>query len=226
LLNIIKNILKFLVYLLIFVIISGILVFITYEINPKFVDYVIVTIPNAFIIIFFYYSLIYTNIKKRNDKTIYNWIDRLNGSDSFILKLLDNAEVQEDILENLEIVYKNLLVYSEHDIRKLRLLKAYFKSLNNEAPFDLFVKMFITFLFGVFATNLSNGKIINFFNHVSSHEINISHSFQTILNIMMLFTMFLIGIVFIIREMFTNKKRTKVIEEVLEICIKELESKK
>jgi hypothetical protein len=34
--------------------------------------------------------------------------------------------------------------------------------------------------------------------------------------------MFLIGIVFIIREMFTNKKRTKIIEEILEVCIKEL----
>lgn len=95
-------------------------------------------------------------------------------------------------------------VYAKHDIRKLRLLKAYFKSINNESPFDLFVKMFITFLFGAFATNLSNGNIINYFTRVTSHEINVSHSFQTILNLAMLIIMFLIGIVFIICDIFNN----------------------
>ncbi|MDQ0975997.1 threonine/homoserine/homoserine lactone efflux protein [Neobacillus niacini] len=225
-LNILKSSFKFIVFLLIFFIISTIFVFIAYLINPKYVDYVILIILNTFIIIFFYYSLIYSNNKKQNNKILYNWIDRLDGSDSFIIKILDNAEVKENLLENLEFVYKKLLVYSEHDVTKLRLLKGYFKSLNNEAPFDLFGKVFLTFLFGVFATNLSNGNIINYFTRVTSHEIDVSQIFQTVVNLSMLIIMFLIGIVFIIRDIFANKKRTKIIEEILDVCIKELESKK
>lgn len=222
-LKIVKECFAFLLKVLI---ISGILGFISYKINPVFLDYIVVITLYVLIIIFFYYSLNYTHVKKSDNKSIYNWLDRLDGEDSFLLALFNNSKVQKDILENLEIVYKKLLIYSGHDLRKLRLLKGYFKSLNNETPFDLFVKLFITFLFGVFATNLSNGNIFKYFTKVSSHVINVSTNFQTGINTMMLIVMLLIAITFIIRDMFINKKRTKVIEEILEVCIKELESKK
>jgi hypothetical protein len=224
--NIYKDSLNIIVFLLTYLIISGILVSLTYIINPNFVDYVGVSIPYIFIVLFFYYSLNYTNLRNRKDKTIYYWLDRLDGGNNLLLNLLEQNETQGDVLENLEIVYKKLLVYTGHDIKKLRLLKGYFKSVNNETSIDLFLKLFIAFLFGIFATNLSNGNIMDYFNGVTSHEINVSNGFLTILNLIMVFLMFLIGIAFIIRELFIDKKRVKVVEEVLEVCIKQLESSK
>jgi hypothetical protein len=224
--KILKNSLNIIVFLLAYFIISGILMFLTYLINPNLVDYVGVSIPYIFIVIFFYYSLNYTNLRSRKDKSIYYWLDRLDGGNKLLLNLLEQNETQGDILENLENLYKKLLVYTGHDIKKLRLLKGYFKSVNNETSIDLFLKLFITFLFGVFATNLSNGNIMDYFNGVTSHEINVSNGFLTILNLLMVFFMFLIGIAFIIRELFTDKKRVKVVEEVLDVCIKQLESSK
>jgi hypothetical protein len=224
--NIFKMGLSFIVLLLTFFITSGILMYLTYLINPKLVDYVGISIPYIFIVIFFYYSLNYTNKKNRNDKSIYYWLDRLDGGNNLLLNILEQNETQGDILKNLEIVYIKLLVYTGHDLKKLRLLKGYFKSVNNETSIDLFLKLFITFLFGVFATNLSNGNIIDFFNGVTSHEINVSTGFLTILNLLMLFLMFLIAMAFIIRELFIDKKRVKVVEEILEVCIKQLEGSK
>ncbi|CAH0298459.1 hypothetical protein SRABI80_04165 [Peribacillus frigoritolerans] len=106
----------------------------------------------------------------------------------------------------------------------MRLLKAYFKSVNNETSYDLLGKLFITFLFGLLATNLSNGNILIYINQIFSQEIKVSPTYETILDFVMVFLLFLTVITRFIKDLFSHKKRTKIIEEILEVCIKELES--
>ncbi|MGW8429208.1 hypothetical protein ACWGJQ_27835 [Peribacillus simplex] len=205
-------------------VIFGIWVFIAYGINNKIGDYSAVTFTYVFGIVFFYCLLNNTIVKEKKDNSLYMWLDRLDGSYNLLQKLFIKHEVQEDTFENLDKVYRELLAYTGHDIRKLRLLKAYFKSLNNETSFDLFGKIFITFLFGILATNLSNGKILNYVNQIFTLEIKVSNSYETFLDFIMIFSMFFIAIKQLINGLFSDKKRTKIIEEVLEVCIKELES--
>ncbi|MED4691304.1 hypothetical protein [Peribacillus frigoritolerans] len=215
---------KMLAILLSTCVFGSILVFIAYRINNTIGDYLFVTIPYVFAIVFFYYLLNESIVNREKDNSIYMWLDKLDGSYNFLEILFGNHEVQEDTLENLDRVYKELLTYTGHDIRKLRLLKAYFKSVNNETSYDLLGKLFITFLFGLLATNLSNGNILIYINQIFSQEIKVSPAYETILDFIMVFLLFLTVITRFIKDLFSHKKRTKIIEEILEVCIKELES--
>lgn len=214
---------KFTAFALLLFVIFGIWLFVAYKIDNKIGDYSVVTLPYVFCIALFYY-LINTIEKKEKNNSIYMWLEKLDGSYNLLQKLFRNHKVKEDTLENLDRVYKELLVYTGHDIRKLRLLKAYFKSINNETSYDLFGKVFITFLFGLLATNLSNGNILNFINKTITHEIKVSPTYETLLDIIMVFALFIILIKNLMGELFNHKKRSKIIEEVLDVCINELES--
>ena len=196
----------------------------TFLINSKLSAYVTVTLLYIILIIFFFYFLNYSKIKERKNKSLYAWLDILDGKTIFLENLYKNKNVENDLLQNMNNIYNELLEYTGKDIRKLRLLKVYFKSINNESPIDLFGKVFITFLFGIFAANLSNGKILSYFSGVSPHSLALSSDYLTTLNVIMVGRPGHIGLAFILSELFIDKKRTKLIEEVLEICIKELES--
>ena len=151
------------------------------------------------------------------------WLDSLDGSYNLLQKLFKNHEVKVDTLDNLDKVYRELLVYTEQDIRKMKLLKAYFKSINNENSNDLVSKVVITFLFGLFATNLSNGTLLYYTNMVFTHQIKVSNSYETFLDILMIVLMFIIVIKLVINDLYSDKKRTKIVEEILEVCINEVE---
>jgi hypothetical protein len=220
-----KESLIFTLYTFLYIIITVGIICTTYFINPSYMDYVGL-IMTYFAIILFTFYLNNVSVKKQDKKLLNYWLDTLGGSNELIETLIGKEEDKKDIIKNLEIVYSKVLVYSEHDIRKLRLLKGYFKSINNESPSDMFFKLFATFLFGVVATNLSNGNINNLIMAILPHNFHVTDGFLKISNTTMFSIVFLIFILNIIRDMFTHKKRTKVIEEIIDVCIKELESKK
>jgi len=221
--NAIKLLFKEIAYPFLIILILIIISFLTYLISPSLSGYLTITAFYLILIGFSFYYLNYSKIKERKNKSLFAWLDILDGNNEFLENLYSHKKVEKDLLINLNTVYDAVLNYTERDIKKLRLLKVYFKSINNESPIDLFAKVFITFLFGIFAANLSNGKILSHFKGVSPLALDISSTYLTVLNLIMLFFMFLIGVTFILSELFIGKKRTKFIEEVLEMCIKEVE---
>lgn len=168
-------------------------------------------------LLFFYKSIIGN---KKDDKSLYGWLDKLNGDSRFIKELFTNEEDSNNLMKNLEIVYSNLNKIVEGDVRKLKLLRAYFKAKNIENSLDLFGKALITLILAVSAGLISSGKIFKILMPKDKTGF-VDFEFYQMLGLIYIITLLIVVIISIILETNQHKKRNKFIEEIIEVSIEE-----
>lgn len=156
-------------------------------------------------------------INKGSKRTIFYWLDSLSGGTEYLNELLGET-YKKDILTNLEIVQKRLLVATNHDLNKLRLLKAYFKTINTENGYDLFIKTIIALISSLIIAAFNTGKI---FKIISPPDniliINITFlKFSNVILIVSIIAFWFIGLIY---DLYINKRRNKIIEEIIDICL-------
>lgn len=177
--------------------------------------------------VLFNYYLFFINIrigkgpKKKN--TIYYWLDNLDGSDVFLKKLFVH-EKNKDILSNLDFVLNKFKSITGNDIKQMKLLRGYFRAINQEGPEDLFFKTVLGIIVAVIAWGINRGYFLNLSRFKSSlSSLGINPDIFTGLNLATLVFQGLLFFAIIIADYFKNKKRTKVIIEILDICIEEMD---
>ncbi|WP_366203871.1 hypothetical protein [Bacillus safensis] len=162
------------------------------------------------------YLFLYYPIKPKRDN-LYLWLDSPYGRDEELICDLSKIPVN-NTLENLDKLSRRLMVYADFDIKKLRLLRAYFRTLHTESQSETFFKKaFAIFCGPVIIYVLNNFDSFMLFNPIEFQEIN--PIFLTFFNIFAA-VFYLCGILFaMIRGITTNKKRNRLIEEVIDACI-------
>lgn len=216
-----RLLLKIFFVFLVLLALASVITFFAYKAGPTIGDYTVTIVANLIVIIYLGYILKQTFGLKEKDDSLYEWLDRLDGGQTMLSKILQDTSVQKDVLENLTNAYNKILVYSKHRKIDLKLLKAYYKALNTENSLDLFAKTFIAFVFGLFATNINNGNLIALINNFSNREVTINSSIQNYIDILTLFIIFVLVMSFIIRDFYSNRKRLILIQELLEVAIQE-----
>lgn len=172
------------------------------------IGYAIFAIP---IYLFLYYPI----KPKRNN--LYLWLDSPYGKDEELISDLSKIPVN-NTLANLDTVSRRLMIYADFDIKKLRLLRAYFRTLHTESQSEAFFKKaFAIFCGPVIIYVLNNFDSFMLFNPIKFQEVN--PVFLTLFNTFAA-VFYLCGILFaMIRGITTNKKRNRLIEEIIDVCI-------
>lgn len=192
--------------------------------NPKIV--LIVVITGMYIILNYYISVVFIFIArdKANKKSLYVWLDNLDGNDEFLRKLFLNVKKTDDILVNLEQVFVKINTITGNEKKKMRLLKGYFKTLEGESSFDLLHKTILAIIVALVVWSINKGSIwgVSQFSG-NPDEIIISTLYLTCLNFITIIYEGLLFLVVFILAYFKDKKRNKIIIEVIDVCIDEHE---
>ncbi|MCY8486031.1 hypothetical protein MOC97_11165 [Bacillus atrophaeus] len=155
---------------------------------------------------------------------LFEWMDRLKEyrTEKFVERL-QKQDVSESLLENLEAVKRHLLIYTKSDINKLRMLRAYVRAHRLESSLDIVLRAIITLLPGpIMVFILGNNSFRNYFKIDVSDASNQLISVLSVLSAIVAIFYIIILLSFAFR---TNKKRLKLIEEMIDVCIDELENK-
>ncbi|MCJ7988939.1 hypothetical protein MUB15_06045 [Priestia sp. OVS21] len=159
-------------------------------------------------------------LKQNKANSLYDWLDKHNNSPLFIKDLLEHSSSKE-FMYNLETTYNSILVYANHDIKKLRMLRAYMRSLNTENGLEALSKMLLKLLIGpIIIVLINKGSIekLGIMNQI--HSINSSFTFY--LNLITVAIMLITMTVTLIDGLYLHKKRNKIIEEMIDACIEDL----
>jgi hypothetical protein len=171
-----------------------------------------------------YYVVIYFlnfRRKKESNLSLYMWLDNLEGSNQLLKFLLKN-EKEEGILNNLEKVHEKVKNYCENDKKKLKLLRSYFKTINEEGPLELLNKTILGIIVASAVWLITKGKLWSFASF-TDYVISVDPIFITFLNfITFIIEGFLFLVVFIV-DHFKDRTRNKIILEVIDVCIDELD---
>lgn len=171
-----------------------------------------------------YYLLLYIikvgNINKSKDKdSLYVWLDKLGGGHS----LLNDLFIQKnnrDVITNLEEVYYTFNHFTKYDKRKLKLLKAYYKTLNEEGPLDIFFKSIHGVILAIVIWGVNKGYLLSLAQYTGdTSTLGVAQSYITVLNFI---SFIIIGITYfalLIIDYFSGKKRIKIVLEILDVCI-------
>jgi hypothetical protein len=156
--------------------------------------------------------------KIKGKQSLYNWSNALNGGDGLIFKLL-SREKSNDVLLNLEIIKRRLLFYCKYDLHKLRLLKGYYSVKNKDIVSQIYYSTLLTFLYGLIfmiirTVNSNTNRSHFFFDFISNY------------NPIQIFVSIVLVVAYSVNAMFLGKNRTRLIEEIIECCIEELQENK
>lgn len=190
--------------------------------NFPYSQYFIITF---FYILLLYYLLVLVRHRRTNLKnySVNNWLDRLDGGDDLCEELF-SAVKKESILENLEYVYNKLNVITKFDKTKLLLLKGYFKTKNNEGPYDLFFKTFLGILVAVTIWGLNKGIIWNLASVINMPSLlNVNSTYIKVLNFIVILFEGLLFYIYLINDYFINKHRNAIIVEIIDVCVENIE---
>ncbi|MGN7433678.1 hypothetical protein ACTHOS_01820 [Bacillus safensis] len=157
----------------------------------------------------------------KTPKNIYEWLDIpiLYNQDKFLNETKKKKINKGDLMENLDYFRKQLLTYTKHDLTKLRMLKAYVRAKNSKGNFATIMQTLIALISGpLFVFILRQEAIINYYSIPEANPL--MNSVMTYILIFLLFVFVLINLIFLFSG---NKKRLFFIEEMVEVCIKEIE---
>ncbi|MDP1497538.1 hypothetical protein [Bacillus velezensis] len=200
-----------------------IIAIISWHLKAYEVIYYIMVIVAYLIIWFLIYCCLIRPQRVRRDN-LYLWLDQPNLTDKEFIHDLSEVPVK-DLLENLETIYKKLLIYAKLDIIKLKLLKAYFKTKNSGNIIEVLFRSLVAIISGpLLLFVINNRQLFVFLKPKDFAEIN--PTFLTVANILTIVLFFLSVLMFFISDSVTNKKRNLIIEEILDVCISECSNKK
>lgn len=183
--------------------------------------YLTITVVYCFINYLMIRGVIFLS-KSNNDKeSLYVWLDSLEGSDD-LLKTLFLNEKTSNIINDLDRVFNKLVSLTKHDKKKMKLLRGYFKAVDEEGPNDLLNKTILGIFVAILIWIISRGTLWGLATFSGdSGDFNIKPVFITILNYITYIIEFLLFLAIFIRDYFRSKKRNRIIIEVLDVCINE-----
>jgi hypothetical protein len=161
--------------------------------------------------------------EKKRKNSVYEWLDILDG-ESEILKVFKKEKKYKDITKNLEFVFKYF--NSHYDIIKLKLLRGYFKTLNDEGPHDMLFKTLLGVLAAIVIWGINRGFVLEIVKPSRNTSfVEVSPVYFTILNFVTIIFEGILIFAIIIKDYFKNKKRNRIIIEILEVCIENEKNK-
>jgi hypothetical protein len=102
----------------------------------------------------------------------------------------------------------------------LKLLRGYFKTLNDEGPYDMLFKTLIGVLAAIVIWGINRGFVLEIVTYSGNTAlIEVSPVYFTILNFATIIFEGILIFAIIIKDYFKNKKRNRIIVEILEVCI-------
>ncbi|ADM37979.1 hypothetical protein BSUW23_09665 [Bacillus spizizenii str. W23] len=156
---------------------------------------------------------------------LYHWLNNpiIYEQDSFLKDLKEVDIDKKNLLENLNNFRVELLIYTNHDLTKLRMLKAHVRTKNTEGSLDTINRTLIALLAGpLFLFVIKNNSIIEYLKIPIKNANQELISIMTVLLILLFFLSIIINFVFLFSG---NKTRLKFIEEMADACIEELKTK-
>jgi hypothetical protein len=143
--------------------------------------------------------------------TIYSWMDENSHGDNFLRENL-MIRTHKDLLSNLEIIKKELIHYTNSDQNKLKLLRANFKSLQNESIEQNYYKIILGFIILI---------VINFLTRNTDLFVNFGFDLANIILIFSLFWFFLIFVISFLKHQHSGKRRITLVYEILDELIED-----
>lgn len=188
---------------------------------PVYKGYLSFTMVYAIIIYFMFRFFRFLSTEKEDENSLYMWLDNLAGSDE-LLKSLFLDEKSTNILNNLEKVNKKLNVLTQFNEKKLKLLQAYYKTLNDDGPLDLLNKTVLGIIVAIVITVITKGALWSISTFTgNTGSLNVSPNYITVLNYSIFIIEIFLFLIFFIKDYFKSKTRNKIILEILEVCIEE-----
>jgi hypothetical protein len=172
----------------------------------------VIFVISFFLMILCYEIILFIPDVLKSDNSLYSWLDSLNGGDEILHELFKGIP-QKNVMENLEIVKKKLLFYTNQDIEKLKLLQAYFKALEIEdiekSYFKVTLGMFIALIINL--VSKKNDWLSKFIEGDLNH-VEFIGSIVTLLSV-------LIAVIAFLKHYHRGRKRNKLISEIIDVCI-------
>jgi hypothetical protein len=181
------------------------------------------TIIFIYLLINYYIVKLFLFLSKSNyDKSsLFEWLDSLSEEENLLKKDLIEKQ-KESTLENLQFVYKKLLVYTNHDKKKLKLLRGYYKTITEDGPVELLNKTLLSIVLAVIIWILNKGVLWGISSANEVNIVTINTTFYSVLTFLTYLFEILMFLTVFIKEIFKSKRRNKIVLEILEVCIDEL----
>ncbi|MGG3890062.1 hypothetical protein [Metabacillus fastidiosus] len=158
--------------------------------------------------------------------SVYVWLDTLKGSDQLLRQLFLDIDKNREVLVNLEKVFEKLNFITKFEKKKMKLLRGYFKTLNDEGVNDLLYKTVLAIIVTVIAWSINKGTIWGSLTLSGMpKEMIIDTTVFKILNFLTILYEILLFLIVFILGYFKSKKRNKIIVEILDVCIDEFDNK-
>lgn len=155
--------------------------------------------------------------KKFNCKdfsSLYGWSDFLDGGHAFINELLEKHPVENDILSNLQAIKNKILSHCNHDIRKLRLLEAYFKVLKDDKEKEFYYKSVIGVIVSIGIFLLRQILLVSNIPETLSNLISNIYFYDFLFFLFILFA-------YMSNVIHLGNRRIKIFQELITQCIEE-----
>jgi hypothetical protein len=218
-------------------ILANLLVFSSYIICLPFIFYLLLGYEYAFytaavsflggITLHMFYIIYFKDyIQNQRNPRMFDWLDSRMQRDLTKEILMKEQGIKSTTLENLELVQTKILDYTKSDINKLYLIKAFLNARNNDNMPGIITRVMTPIIATVFLTSLLEesfaGKLI-----LGSSKPDGAINPEVVATIKFLFIIFafLIFIFVYILESHRGKQRSKIMEEIVDVCIKQIEHK-
>lgn len=148
-----------------------------------------------------------TKNKYRSDITLYQWMDDLTDFDEGLVYSLKKYNVEYSTINNLNNIKSMLIKLTNNNKSKLKMYRAFYKQQSKETGEELYLKTILVSLIpiGIFVFRDNIPDQVNIF----------------VISVLLL-TVF-ITIAFISDKLSSNKKRTGILIELIDLCIEEIE---
>ena len=148
-----------------------------------------------------------TQNKYRNDVSLYQWMDDLTDFDEGLTRSLKRYDVKYGTIDNLNNIKFMLIKLTKNSKSTLKMYRAFYKQQSKETGEELYQK---TILVSVIPIGL--------FIFRDYFQI-----FNNIFLFVILYLTIIIFLVFISDKLRSNKKRTGILIEIIDLCIEEIE---
>ncbi|MGC1137773.1 hypothetical protein V7E39_09445 [Bacillus sp. B38] len=176
-----------------------------------------------------YYYLIFALITPleqiKPPKNLFQWLENpiIYEADPFFKSLEEIKIDKQNLHNNLNNFRLQLLIYTSHDITKLRMLKALVRTKITEGSLDTINRTIIALIAGpLFLYVIRNDSFMESIKIPLKDANQLLMNVMTVVLILLLFLSIIINIVFLFSG---NKKRLKFIEEMADACIEDIKTK-
>lgn len=158
---------------------------------------------------------------KTNKGTLYSWLDNLDGNDKVFRDLFLSIKSHKEILVNLDIVYKKINIYTNYKVKNMKLLKAYFNTLDTENTIELMRKTVLSIIIALVIWGINKGSFWEF-SKTDGTLFEVHPNYLTILNYVTLIFELVLFLGVFIKDFFDGKRRNKIVLEIIDVCIDEM----